>query len=183
MLAVASAHAFTVWGPKWPNASATYKMESSYTSQGSGWADSGTAAVASWNSITNAPFWFGSDPGSINSFTAGSSQPCSNIAGTFRNNSGNNATQFTVEVNINCGFGFYDGTNAPSLPPNWYDLRSVMRHELGHALGLNHSCTSGLLMYGGMSPGVVYNIDQDAINGDRYLYDPTYSGPGPEGAC
>lgn len=78
---------------------------------------------------------------------------------------GNPIYQFRIEVNIGSGYAFYDGTQAPSLPSNFYDLRSIMRHELGHAQGLCHSSNSSYLMYRAFGTGQIKLVDTDAING------------------
>ncbi len=105
------------------------------------------------------------------------------LAITDKASNGNTFTQFTVKVNIGSGYAFYDGTQAPSLPPNYFDLASLMRHEFGHSLGLCHSNAAGLLMFTNLAQGQVYPIDNDAADGDAFIYNPSYNGPGPTGGC
>ncbi len=188
LMVAASAQAYTVWGPKWPNANATYVIDSSYSNQGPGWDDRATYAVADWNGVTSSPFVFGQMSTSDNHIRAlNIANECNDcLAWTRRWNSfwdPNEFIQFIVEVNIGSGYAFYDGTQAPSIPSNYYDLETVMRHELGHALGLCHSGGSGLLMSPTLPQGVVRPIDNDAANGDAYIYNPDYAGPDPEGGC
>lgn len=68
-----------------------------------------------------------------------------------------------------------------NTPAGMLDLKNTILHEIGHTLGLCHSNSPGLLMSAFQIPNV--RIDSDAINGDRYLYDPSYNGIGPDGIC
>lgn len=177
------AQAYTVQGPTWTGANATYVLDSSFTGQSSGWANSADTAASDWNAVSTSPFVFGSNSGSNNHVDAANISSCGCIAQTAHAWNGSNYTQFTTTVNIGSGYAFYDGTQAPTLPSNYHDLKSVMRHELGHALGLCHSSQSYMLMYPSQSAGLEYLVDTDASNGDSYLYSSSYSGPGPDGGC
>ncbi len=54
------------------------------------------------------------------------------------------------------------------------DIQSIALHELGHALGLDHSADSNAVMAAGFPPGVVRRVlTQDDINGIKALY-PTF---------
>lgn len=55
-----------------------------------------------------------------------------------------------VIVNIGPGYGFWDGQNPSYFPSNWYDLRTLLRHEIGHAYGLCHAETDGPVMQFGL---------------------------------
>ncbi len=50
-----------------------------------------------------------------------------------------------------------------------YDLYTVMLHEFGHALGLDHSATYNAVMYSAYQ-GVETGLYTDDINGIRYIY-------------
>lgn len=89
-------------------------------------------------------------------------------------------TNFTVKINTWCGYSFYDGTQAPSLPPNYYDLRSIVQRELGHGMRLCHTQVVGAIM-GGIAVGQSLERKKDDNRGNRFLYQAGYSGPGPTG--
>jgi hypothetical protein len=141
--------------------------------------------TAAMNWTTSGAFSFNSNSSSSNHIQA------ANIAGDPSCNSclaltsvyGNPINQFKVVVNIGSGYGFYDGTQGGTIPSNYYDLQSIMRHELGHAQGLCHSSNSSYLMYRSFGTGQVKSLDTDAKNGSKYLYLGGYTGPGPEGPC
>jgi hypothetical protein len=182
-----NAEAFTVRGPKWNTTTVTYTNDSSFTSQGSGWAGRSDGAAQDWN---NAPGPFTFSKYSL----SGQHVQAQNLSGdpscggclaiTYSNsNCCGTMTSFNIIVNVGSGYSFYDGTQAPSLPRNYYDLRTVMRHEFGHGMGLCHSSVGGQLMHVGQAQGEIKVVDTDASNGARYLYESGYSGPGPSGGC
>lgn len=175
--------AYTLSGWKWPNHKATYKITSNFGNQGPGWKQRALDAITNWNAVKSSAFSFESKSSSNNIIDA-SSQSCGNtcLAETTPSYNGSTMTKFVLKINVYQGFAFYDGSQAPTVPSNYYDLRSTMRHELGHALGLDHSGTGdACLMSTQTRPGVERPLDKDAKDGLLYLYDSKYKGPGPGG--
>lgn len=182
--------AFTTFpnNPKWPNADPHYIIDSDYTNSGPGWNQMVQNAVASWNSIGNSSLRFKSVGGSGDNHIKTENLGCTSppnppvVAYTAMNFNSNmtQITKFTVKINTWCGYSFYDGTQAPSIPINYYDLRSIVQHELGHGMGLCHTSVGGAIM-GGISKGQVLQKKLDDSRGDRFLYQAGYGGPGPSG--
>ncbi len=97
---------------------------------------------------------------------------------------------------IFCGGSSYDAGNlGPATEPSrvyvtiardfldYYspdDWRGVMTHELGHALGLDHSSTPAAIMWGSIRPGRGYHLARDDIAGIRKLYGAGSNDPDPE---
>jgi predicted Zn-dependent protease len=175
-----AAFAYTVHGAKWPNANASYVIDSSYSNNGSGWSARFTGAAGNWNGT--GAFNYYSSISSPNHIKA-DEDIGTQLAGTRRNVTGSTITSFALIVNDYNGYSWYDGTQAPSLPSNYFDLQSVLRHELGHALGLCHSSNTSRLMYCCISTGQTKSVDSDAIYGAHYLYNYNYYEPAPEGGC
>ncbi|MDQ5866385.1 MAG: matrixin family metalloprotease [Chloroflexota bacterium] len=166
-----TAEAYTMRGVSWSPANAHYVRDASFNNYGTGWINSMNTAVQDWNSFYQAPFyfWHASTSGNhIQTGNLGCGTP-HNLGQTNLawNTSTNNFTSFTIIMNTACGDPYYDGTQGSSIPSNYYDLKSILRHELGHALGLCHSSgSSSLLMYASRQKGIIYPLDSDAINGD-----------------
>ena len=68
------------------------------------------------------------------------------------------------------GINNYHNFNPPYKSGTYYDLKSVMRHELGHWLQLDHVSSSSALMYAYLAPAQVKYITTDEINGIRAIY-------------
>ncbi len=64
----------------------------------------------------------------------------------------------------------YHNFNPPYTSGASYDLRTVMRHEFGHWLILNHTTNSGTLMYPSIGYGQVKNITTDEVSGIKAIY-------------
>lgn len=62
-------------------------------------------------------------------------------------------------------------TSSNSCATNKYHLRSVLRHEFGHVLGLDHqSSISSACMYPTIGQGVIRSLTSDDINGAKSIY-------------
>lgn len=61
-------------------------------------------------------------------------------------------------------------TSSNSCASNKYHLRSTLRHEFGHVLGLEHSGISSACMYPTMGPGEILPLTSDDINGAKSIY-------------
>jgi hypothetical protein len=55
--------------------------------------------------------------------------------------------------------------------PNQYDLRTVATHEIGHALGINHSSFSNAIMFPTLALGTVIPINLDDMAAISTIYD------------
>ena len=70
-----------------------------------------------------------------------------------------------VEINIK-----HDFSTTYPVPSDKFDLLTVMAHEFGHWLKLDHSKDSLTLMYYALSKGVRKNLTDGDIAGIRYIY-------------
>ena len=79
----------------------------------------------------------------------------------------NNATGYTYEadININADVPWWYGVG------DYYDLKSVMTHEVGHVVGLGHSGYSTAVMYSSFSTYEVRDsLTTDDLNGLSAVY-------------
>lgn len=141
----------------------------------SDWSNSGASFSFSKNSSSSNPIDANTTIDGPCGHCVAATELYSNIFGYY--------TQFNLQINLAPGYPFYDGTQAASIPSNYFDLRSVVRHELGHSLGLCHSSSNTALMYISIPTGTTRGVDTDARNGSKYKYQSGYSGPSPSGSC
>jgi hypothetical protein len=93
-------------------------------------------------------------------------------------------TNFTLQINTRYLSQFYIGPRTSTPPPDLYNLRTVIRHELGHAVGMCHTWYDRqALMYPNSYQGEVHNVDSDALSGANYIFNPSANYAMPEGGC
>ena len=84
--------------------------------------------------------------------------------------------EFDIVIPTNNGFTYGDGYG------NYIDRKTVLRHEFSHGIGLGHSRSSSALMNKAMSLNQVKQVDTDAQDGFRCIFDGTCAsnecGPG-----
>ncbi|HMN15756.1 MAG TPA: matrixin family metalloprotease, partial [Bellilinea sp.] len=172
--ATTGVQAFTLMRDVWPSTSTTYAMDSSFTNQGAAWVSRANEAAQHWTSLTAFDFIFNS--GSANRLRTGTLScnnpvtlanmaPVEDALGLYR-------TSFVITVNTGCSnIQWYTGTGTP--PMGTYDLRTVLRHEFGHAVGLDHvQGAPTQLMYPSTLQQEVKQIAADDQNGVAFLYNP-----------
>lgn len=185
----------------WQYAETYYYLTNSFVSRNSGWDDSILAAATNWNDVSNDPFYFGRDSYAnheVNSgcpsyfdksYSDGDGITLANTAIAW-NTSTKRYTDFTMTISNcvitggphpNSPIPFYDGTQASSLPSNYMDLKTTLRHELGHVQGVCHTASpTSALMYYNQNYGQLKNIDTDAANGSRWIYNRSAATSNPE---
>jgi len=171
LLLSASVEAYQIYARVWPNANTTYRRDASFSNI-IGWNGQADTVTGEW-----APqFLFNLDNASGNVLSADDLGANGNLGVTFAQETGHHRTNFTIQMNTNKPWH----VGAPPVSPNRFDLRSVLRHEFGHALGLWHSNGANTLMNAILPLGTSRLIDQDAINGANFLYNPGANPPIPE---
>lgn len=199
LYSISTVNAYVVEGRKWSSGNPDYGYDTSISSQNNGaWVGRLSNAVAEWNSISqsnNWAFWYKYDNSSINRVRSANiaavpacasvgPTPCLALTDMYPGSTSTTYSKFILTINTGSGYAFYDGSQASYLPSNYYDLRTVFRHELGHALGLCHANNdSTAVMWYKITIGTVKQIGPDDRNGLRYIYWPGYNSTSPSGDC
>ncbi len=63
---------------------------------------------------------------------------------------------------------YIDADHIGTCPENQVDYRSNIEHELGHAMGLNHTLNTGDMMYPDYADGTIENLSYEDIDGGTY---------------
>ncbi|SMB95800.1 Matrixin [Thermanaeromonas toyohensis ToBE] len=155
----------------WPKGTTWwYSVGSNFTSDG---VYSITVADNQWNNISNRQVYL-ANSGTTNNITTETRDGINEI---FKANRGSNSylAQTTSWYNTLTGLESeadivlnmdYSWSNDPVPPPGFYDVKSVMTHEMGHVVGLGHSDVRSAVMYPTFADQEVrYTLDQDDING------------------
>jgi len=184
---------YVPWGPKWAASDIPVSVRYNGAAEPAG-LNVPTylqAAMATWSSVTAQSFrfsWAGLATGGYD--TCGST-PADGVNtvlfGTFSDShilaatcvsyrvatDGPHRAEFDMLINKSTTWSVGDAT-----PANAFDLPSTVLHELGHALGLDHTTTTGAVMVATLAPGKrVRSLAADDVAGIRALYG---TGPPPE---
>jgi hypothetical protein len=150
------------------------------------------AAMTTWSSVSVQSFrfaWAGTGSGAydtcgstpadgVNTVLFGTFNDTHILAATcvvFSSGTGDvpRAREFDMLVSSSANWSVADTT-----PANAFDLPSTLLHELGHALGLDHTTATGAVMVATLAPGKrVRTLAADDVAGIRALYG---TGPPPE---
>ncbi len=178
------AAAYALWR-KW--ASSDIPVQVQYNPEWDPYALSGRAAmqwsIAQWNAVEGSYFRFAEGPDTdaysdsscslissadgINSVRFSYILPFGTLGSTCALVSGmQSGLPRVVEFDIQFD-GTTDWTDTPSTPAWAYDLRSTMLHELGHALGLDHTGSAGAVMLPSIGAGeqqrTIASDDRDGV--------------------
>lgn len=187
------ADAYALEGPKWPASTVvTFQLELGNAPRtlldgNTSWNTAAAPALSAWNpeiqraqftyvNNSTAPVQSGDNVNSIVFATTlpdGSSFGSSTLAVTYYRYSGTTMTEADIIFNSNQNFDSYRG--ALKFGSNGYaigDIRRVLIHELGHALGLAHPDGAGQTVVAIMN-SVISNqetLSNDDIAGSQSLY-------------
>ena len=163
---------FTTDNRKWAGGQCLMKVDS--PSWDPGWRQVAVAAMGDWNMVVVGNFRFKPDPTSTNDFGSYNLGRWSGwMAMTYTEPDVQGSNLASVQVLVNLYYEWMPHhKNRHTDQGGAYDLATVLRHELGHALHLGDDLSSGStsLMRGSIKPGEMRQIQSDDIAGLNYLY-------------
>ncbi|MEZ4712025.1 MAG: matrixin family metalloprotease, partial [Caldilineaceae bacterium] len=169
-----------------PSTSITYRFDTSFSNKGTDWTNAFASAAADWSSST-VSIVSNSSSSNVIKVAEIPSDPNEPVGANTTSNysiSGSYLTNFVITVDPTPGtFTWYTGTGTPPIGSTQLDLKTFLRHELGHALGLEHNASSGTLMYETLATQTILTPSAADRNGIKYLYDATYSGTPDPSLC
>ncbi len=184
-LASSQGQAFEIAGNKWPGATTDFYVAMSGASQtGVLWNTAFIAAMQEWNTRTDFKFVLrneyrnpcANDQFNSVDFTStvcGSEYGRGTIAVALRSYRSEilgpaSLARTDIVVNSAIAFDIFDGDlRQPGISFNGIDFRRVALHELGHALGLDHSNQTAMML---PNIGNTFRLQTDDITGTNTLY-------------
>lgn len=128
------------------------------------WVNTAKIAMSDWNAA-GAKFSFSNQqPANNTMYYYYQASDVLAVATVYKSFWSGNVTKAKIGVNNRHNF------NPPYASGTYFDLRSVLRHELGHWLTLNHSTDRSAVMYQSFGSGEVRGIGTDDRNGIRSIY-------------
>jgi hypothetical protein len=92
--------------------------------------------------------------------------------GTLGRTSAPNFLTGTTTIQISNTYPLYFGLDPAAIPASSSDFRSLLLHEIGHALNLGHSGMPGAIMYSGLPSGIIRReLQLDDQVGISSIYD------------
>jgi predicted Zn-dependent protease len=127
-------YSFAIFGT-WPSAQATYKFGSRYPTDPA-WRDRARSAGQTWTNVQSSSWAWIEDSNSNNKLTYAAIDGSSNtLAVTTSYFCGGSLCRFNMKMDNS--ESWYINTGTPGF--NQIDLQSIITHEFGHALGLDHT--------------------------------------------
>jgi hypothetical protein len=168
-----STRAYAPMYAKFPSNTTTYKIDSSLPTN---WAVLVPTAVANWTPYFN----FVEDQNSSSIIRGEDFGNCNTYAdASYTASDAWTKISFLIRFNTrSCPWEIWDGTGTQGAKVGF---STILRHELGHALGLCHVNDPNGLMYWSIDPGVFKPVDIDSSNGAQYLYDANFDSSGSKG--
>ena len=163
---------YVVNGWRWPNAKAVMYFESLSGAHN----NQANYAASDWNNALNGLFTFSkSSSNTTNSVKygtlSGTNKNALAITSVSHSSSKDSDGWYKIlkaPVTLNSSFSW--DTSSNSCSSSKFHLRSVLRHEFGHVLGLNHSGTPSACLYPSMSKGEIKTLSSDDIKGGKDIY-------------
>lgn len=178
--------AYTVYHKRFEDREANFNFDANYP--GGNWRTLAREGAEDWTETGEFTFSEGGQNGQAtirySNFQSNPLLPNNALGVTFPIYGDQYRTGYVIYVNSNPPLSWHTANTSDVgngvIPDGTYDARTLLRHELGHAIGVGHTTGDNNLMFWVLEDGLSKSITAEDDRGIDYLHSRQYNGVRPE---